>query len=74
MYIGMTVISILKFVPLLNLSNISINASTKAMIRQLLVLEMISKEMRSQNIWMVDTLDQLKVVDIYLNFQCMQNL
>ena len=70
----MTVISMLKFVPVLNLSNTYINTSTKAMIGQPWGLELIRKEMRSQNIWMVDTLDQLKAVGIYLNLQCMQNL
>src|ERR1700684_4549216 len=72
--IDMTVISMLKFVPVLKRSNIYTNTYIKAMIAQLWVFELIRKEMRSQNIWMVDTLDQLKAVGIYLNFQCMQNL
>ena len=46
----MTVISMLKFVPVLNLSNIYTNIYTKAMIALLWVLELIRKEMRSQNI------------------------
>ena len=57
-----TVISMLKFVPVLNLSNIYTNTSTKAMIGKLWFLELIRKEMRPQNIWMVDTLDQWKLL------------
>ena len=70
----MIVISMLKFVPVWSQSNTSTSTFTKAMIVPLWVLEMISKEMRSRNTWMVDTLDQLKPVGIYLNFPCMQNI